>query len=136
MNQNSSAYSGIAHNLNKFLNTSLHNLAYTPVEKKKRKGEGKRVKHEKKNKQKNKKTKPLWQYPNPPFTFSLLYFNFFFLLWPVILILHHLKSSPFFRVHIKMFLLHENSHIYQTDQMIFLPGNIEEERVNLNSGIT
>ena len=56
MNQNSSAYSGIAHNLNKFLNTSLHNLAYTPVEKKKRKGEGKRVKHEKKKqkKQKNK----------------------------------------------------------------------------------
>lgn len=35
-----------------------------------------------------------------------------------------------------MFLLHENSHIYQTDQMIFMPGNIEEERVNLNSGIT
>ena len=52
MNQNSSAYSGIAHNLNKFLSTSLHNLAYTPVEKKKRKGEGKRVKHEKKQKQK------------------------------------------------------------------------------------
>ena len=60
MNQNSSAYSGIAHNLNKFLNTSLHNLAYTPVEKKKRKGEGKRVKHEKKTE----KTKKQNRYGN------------------------------------------------------------------------